>query len=86
MKYIPLNLQIFEIYTPKSANFDNFPPKNANFDNFFPKKYNFGQFSTSESEKYGGTFSQDFCQLGKKYIFLAEFSPMLGSMVHISPV
>ena len=44
-------------------------PKNSNFDNFFPKKCNFEKFSTSESGKYGESFSQFFCQQGKNLFF-----------------
>ena len=49
-QFLPLNMQIFAI----------FPQKNANLDNFFQKKCKFEKFSTSESEKYGETFSQFF--------------------------
>ena len=55
-----------------------YTPKNANFYNFFPKKCNFKKFSTSESEKYGESFSQFFfAHLEKKSIFLAEYSPCM---------
>ena len=57
---------IFSIFTPKFVNFCSFIPKNANLDNFSPKKCNFEKFSTSESEKYGETFSKNSCRPGKK--------------------
>ena len=50
---------------------------------FFQKKCNFEKFSTSESEKYGETFSQFFRWLGKKSKFLAEYSPMSTSALSI---
>ena len=65
-QFLPLNLQIFAIYTQKSASFDECYQKYANFDNFFPQKCNFGQFSTSENEKYGEIFSHFFYGQGKK--------------------
>jgi len=65
VQFLTLTLQIFAIYTPISANFDNFSPKNANFDHFFPKKCNFGQFSTSESKKYEEIFHNFLASWGK---------------------
>ena len=56
---LPLNLQIFAI----------FPPKYANLDNFFPTKCNFEKFSTSESQKYGESFSQFFGDWGNNNFF-----------------
>ena len=61
-QFLTQHLQIFAIFSPKNANFDNFFQKRA--------------ISTSESEKYEESFSQFFGRLGKKSIFLTEYSPM----------
>ena len=56
-QFLPLNLQFFPLLILK----------------IFPKKCNFEKFSTSESEKYGESFSQFFRRLGKKSIRLLDW-------------